>query len=161
MPAPMRKMPAVTAPDGLLDPTVCVTLPEAAGLCRVPKSRVRYRLTTGKLPGAHRLPGDASRRWVLPIGDLVAAGLLDPARVSRPSTSAYAIGLAAGTLHAVPPAPAPDSGPAPAHVEPPAGADPVEHARLVAQVEALTRALADRDAEVAFLRGLLTTGRAA
>jgi len=52
MPAPLRTMPAVTAPDGLLDPTVFVTLPEAAGLCDVLKSRVRYRLTTGRLPGS-------------------------------------------------------------------------------------------------------------
>lgn len=83
MPAPLRIPPSFNAADGLLDPTVVVTLEEAAALCGVSMYRVRYRLRAGMLPGAHRLPGDGSGRWALPLGDLVACGLLAQARVSR------------------------------------------------------------------------------
>lgn len=69
--------------DQLLDPARIVTMRRASELCEVSFATVKRRRLDGRLPGAYQDPSNGHGRWVLPICDLVTAGLLDPDRVAR------------------------------------------------------------------------------
>lgn len=68
---------------------------DAAARCRVSVDTVRRRLRDGEFPRAQRDPGP-NQPWRIPLGDLVAAGLLVPTRktssVPLPSTSDSLVG---------------------------------------------------------------------
>ena len=75
-------------PRELLDPARVVTLAEGARLCGCSINTLKRRNTTGRLPNAHQDLSDGHRPWLVPIADLVAAGLLDPDEVKRVSVLA-------------------------------------------------------------------------
>ena len=55
-----------------------LTITEAAAACGVSRKTIRRRLDADKFPNAHRLDGPAGTEtgpWVIPIEDLIAAGL--------------------------------------------------------------------------------------
>jgi len=63
-----------------------LTIKEAATACGVSTKTVRRRLDADKFPNARRLDGPAgteSGPWVIPVGDLIAAGL-QPGKPSPP-----------------------------------------------------------------------------
>lgn len=57
------------------------TLRQAAQLCSVSVDTIKRRLRAGDLPHARKLD-DAARTWVVPLGDLVAAGFTVTPRTS-------------------------------------------------------------------------------
>lgn len=84
MPAQFVPEPLMLLPDGLLDPRVELTTTQASDLAKVSKDTIERRLKSKLFPNARRRPRDAARRWLIPIGDLVHAGLLDASRVGDP-----------------------------------------------------------------------------
>jgi excisionase family DNA binding protein len=108
-----------------------VTQREAADLARCSKDTIVRTRQAGRLPHA-RLDGHT---WMIPIADLVVAGLYDPATRALPDAPAEA----------------------PEEPEDP-GAVPtsMELARAQARIAALEDLVARQDAELAFLRQLAT-----
>lgn len=129
MAARIIPMPVMTTPDGLLDPEVKLTVNQVCELAAVRRETVIRRIKAGVMPGAIQLEGDHHRRWMIPIGDLITAGLIDPARVADPQAMRREAedADARTTL-----------------------------ARLRAEVDGLRATLAAREQEVVFLRGLVT-----
>ena len=82
MPPKTVRRPVMHAADGKLDPDVELTFAQAADLCHVRIDLVAARRSDGVLPNARRMPDDGHRRWLVPIKDLAACGLLDPALLS-------------------------------------------------------------------------------
>ena len=133
--------PEMYLPDGLLDPRVELTTRQVGDLTCAAKDTIQRRLTSKAFPNARRREGDPSRRWLIPIGDLVCAGLLDASQVGDPEEhrrqqDAEEIGVQCKLLRA-------------------------EKATLRLEIEMLRERLADRAEEVAFLRGQITGGRTA
>jgi len=87
----------VQAPDGLLDPAARVPFKQAADLCRVSVDTIRDRRDKGRLPHACQPKEDPHGRWYVPLADLAAAGLLDPARLSASTAAAGQSPAAAGS----------------------------------------------------------------
>jgi hypothetical protein len=58
---------------------------EAATRCGVSIPTIRTKLQRGLLPRAYQVPEGQRRTWRIPLGDLVAAGLLDKAIQTEPS----------------------------------------------------------------------------
>lgn len=85
MPARFIPTPVTTLPDGSLDPTVELTFTQAANLCGVRTHTVQRRHRSGLFPNAHKIAGDLQGRWLVPIGDLAVAGLLDPSQLGDPA----------------------------------------------------------------------------
>ena len=56
-----------------------VTIQEAAALCGCSADKIKNRRAAGLLPGSRTRQGDGRKSWEIPLRDLVAAGLLDPA----------------------------------------------------------------------------------
>ena len=56
-----------------------VTIQEAAALCGCGADKIKNRRAAGLLPGSRTRQGDGRKSWEIPLRDLVAAGLLDPA----------------------------------------------------------------------------------
>ncbi|MDA8358320.1 MAG: hypothetical protein M0Z95_18980 [Actinomycetota bacterium] len=117
------------APEAGMDRSV--TQREAADLARCSKDTIVRTRQAGRFPRA-RLDGHT---WMIPIADLVVAGLYDPATGAVPDTPTRA----------------------PAESEC-AGAPPtsMELARAQARIAALEDLVARQDAELAFLRQLAT-----
>ena len=82
MPPKTVRRPVMHAADGKLDPDIELTFAQAADLCHVRINLVAARRSDGLLPNARRMPDDGHRRWLVPIKDLAACGLLDPALLS-------------------------------------------------------------------------------
>lgn len=133
MPARIIPMPVMTTPGGLLDPEVKLTVNQVCELAAVRRETVIRRIKAGVMPGAIQLKGDHHRRWMIPIGDLVTAGLIDPARVSDPEVR---------------------------RIEAEDADARTTLAKLRAEVDGLRATLAAREEEVVFLRGLVTSGSA-
>ncbi len=108
-----------------------VTQREAAGLARCSKDTIVRTRQAGRLPHA-RLDGHT---WMIPIADLVVAGLYDPATGAVPDT----------------PARAPEEPGDPC--APPVS---MELARAQARIAALEDLVARQDDELRFLRQLAT-----
>jgi len=108
-----------------------VTQREAAELARCSKDTIVRTRQAGRLPRA-RLDGHT---WMIPVADLVVAGLYDPAAGAMPD----------------PPTPAPQEPRGP-------GAAPasMELARAQARIAALEDLVARQDDELRFLRQLAT-----
>ena len=90
MPPKTVRRPVMHAADGKLDPDVELTIAQAADLCHVKSDLVAARLADELLPNARRMPDDGHRRWLVPIKDLAACGLLDPALLSDAEAQAQA-----------------------------------------------------------------------
>ena len=129
MAARILPVPVMTTPDGLLDPEVKLTVNQVCELVSVRRETVIRRIKAGAMPGAIRLGGDHHRRWLIPIGDLITAGLIDPARVADPQAM---------------------------HREAEDADARTTLAKLRAEVDGLRATLAAREEEVVFLRGLVT-----
>lgn len=84
MPAQFVPEPKMYLPDGLLDPRVELTTRQVGDLTGAAKDTIQRRLNSRAFPNAHRRPRDPSCRWLIPIGDLVYAGLLDATQVGDP-----------------------------------------------------------------------------
>ena len=108
-----------------------VTQREAAGLARCSKDTIVRTRQAGRLPHA-RLDGHT---WMIPIADLVVAGLYDPATGAVPDTQARA-----------PEEPG----------DPCAPPVSMELARAQARIAALEDLVARQDDELRFLRQLAT-----
>jgi hypothetical protein len=64
--------------------TRTVTRSEAAHLCHVSKNTIRRRQADGHFPHAEEVDG----AWMIPVADLVSAGLLDPCEgADHPTTT--------------------------------------------------------------------------
>ena len=109
-----------------------VTQREAADLARCSKDTIVRTRQAGRLPHA-RLDGHT---WMIPIADLVVAGLYDPAAGAMPVAPAEAR------------APAPEG--------PGAAPTSMELARAQARIAALEDLVARQDDELRFLRQLAT-----
>ncbi len=108
-----------------------VTQREAADLARCSKDTIVRTRQAGRLPHA-RLDG---HRWMIPIADLVVAGIYDPAAGAMP-----------GALSAAPEQPG----------DPCAAPVSMDLARAQARIAALEDLVARQDGELAFLRQLAT-----
>jgi len=82
-------MPNVRTPDGLLDPTVELTFSQIREMIGVARTTLQRRLDGGLFPNARRRPGDSNRKWVVPIADLITAGLVDATEVADPDEMAH------------------------------------------------------------------------
>ena len=91
-------MPRVHTPEGLLDPTVELTMSQAAHLCLVSMEMVNRRRRNGLMPHAHRLDDDGHGRWMVSIADLADAGLLDYDQLADPEAVAAYTAAAADEL---------------------------------------------------------------
>lgn len=75
-----------------------LTQREAAAACGVSRTTIRRRREAGDLPGSYQ---DPERGWVIPVGDLLAAGF----RLNAPNPPEAAVTAPAGPV-AAPPGPA-------------------------------------------------------
>lgn len=66
-----------------------LTLTAAATACRVSRDVMRRRLDAGRFPNAHRDPDRPGRPWLVPVADLVAAGLTPEAPTAPPTAAAH------------------------------------------------------------------------
>lgn len=72
--------------SSLFDPSDAPTIRQAATACRKSTDTIERRKANGLLPNAYRDPNDGHGRWLIPVLDLVNAGLLQPSDVSSPAT---------------------------------------------------------------------------
>ena len=110
---------------------------EAAHACDVSITTIKRRLKAGAFPHARQVGLD--RSWVIPVQDLVDAGLLPASSLALPAIRSGAD-------------------------EPtraPGGPSAARLAEAAAEIRGLRETLAQAKEEIAFLRGLLAEGRAA
>ena len=110
-----------------------LTRSEAAALCDVSQDTIKRRLRAGAFPNARQAGVD--RHWVIPVLDLVAAGLLP-----------------AGVLKADPPQPSESLPPPDVRTQ---------LGQALMEIRALREALARSEDEVAFLRSIVVRERVA
>lgn len=122
-----------------VDITAELNRADAAQACGVSVDTIKRRLKAGVFPNARQAGLD--RSWVIPVRDLVNAGLLPASALALPSPSATA-----------------DSAAARATV--PAGSS-AHLAEAQAEIRGLRAELARAQDEIAFLRQLVAAGRAA
>jgi hypothetical protein len=67
------------------DPERVVTAIEAAAMCGVSRDKIKRLCGAGAFPHSAIRPGDARGTRLIPLGDLVAAGLLDEQELAAPS----------------------------------------------------------------------------
>lgn len=127
MTASLISLPPMLTTEGLFVPDVELTIRQAAALCACTIQTLRRRLAAGRLPNAHLegVPGDS--KWLIPVRDLVTAGLLAAGQVAADGAVPDLTGAQQGHLQHL--------------VE--------ENRRLAETVTELRR-------DVAFLRSLLT-----
>jgi hypothetical protein len=109
--------------------TALLTEREAAALTGVSKDTIRRRREHGRFPGAHQRVGDPAGTWVIPVEDLVRAGMLAAAQVEAAGEAMVLLRTQNQMMDLR-----------------------VDNARLLAEVAGLEARLADRDGEVAHLR---------
>lgn len=74
-----------TQPAERHDPQQLVTMIDAAVICGVSRDKMKRLCTSGAFPNAVTRPGDARGTRLIPIADLVAAGLLHEQDVAQPA----------------------------------------------------------------------------
>ena len=65
----------------MFHPDTELSMSQAAQLAGMHKDSIRNRVKAGDFPGAYADPRNGHGRWLIPITDLVTAGLLDRDRV--------------------------------------------------------------------------------
>jgi len=121
-----------------VDVTAELSRVDAARACDVSVDTIKRRQKAGSFPNARQVGLD--RSWVIPVRDLVDAGLLPAAALALPAQ--------------------------PAHLESPAAratssATTAHMAEALAEIRGLRAELARAQDEIAFLRQLVAVGRAA
>lgn len=121
-----------------VDVTAELSRVDAARACAVSVDTIKRRQKAGSFPNARQVGLD--RSWVIPVRDLVDAGLLPAAALALPAQLG--------------------------HVEPPAAratipAATAHMAEALAEIRGLRAELARAQDEIAFLRQLVAVGRAA
>lgn len=116
---------------------------EAAEACAVSIDTIKRRLRAGAFPHARQVGLD--RSWVIPVRDLVDAGLLPASSLALPATI---------------------KPPARAHVEPhspgaPATPASAQFAEALAEIRGLRAELARAQDEISFLREIVASRRVA
>ena len=116
---------------------------EAADACNVSVDTIKRRIKAGAFPRARQVGLD--RSWVIPVSDLVDAGLLPASALALPAaTQSAARAAVEQSSHVIAPTPAT------AHL-----------AEALAENRGLRVALARAEDEIAFLRDIVTRRRAA
>ena len=116
---------------------------DAANVCDVSIDTIKRRIRAGAFPNAHQVGLD--RSWVIPVSDLVDAGLLPASALALPAaTQSAARAAVEQSSHVIAPTPAT------AHL-----------AEALAENRGLRVALARAEDEIAFLRDIVTRRRAA
>ena len=116
---------------------------EAADACHVSVDTIKRRLKAGAFPHAHQVGLD--RSWLIPVRDLVDAGLLPASALALPAATKTPARVAVE-----PPSPCS-----------PAGPGSPQLAEALAENRGLRAELARAQDEIAFLRQLVAGGRAA
>jgi hypothetical protein len=118
---------------------------EAADACNVSVDTIKRRIKAGAFPRARQVGLD--RSWVIPVSDLVDAGLLPASALTLPAATKSAPRAAVEPpSHVIAPTPTPTT----AHL-----------AEALAENRGLRVALARAEDESAFLRDIVTSRRAA
>ncbi len=116
---------------------------DAANVCNVSIDTIKRRIRAGAFPNAHQVGLD--RSWVIPVRDLVDAGLLPASALALPAVTPW-------PAHAAVESPSQVITPTPATVQ---------LAEALAETRGLRIALARAEDEIAFLRDIVLGRRVA